>query len=201
MGVSVEDLNTLKVAEIKEHLKKLDLPTTGFKKELVDRLKEAMESKGLTELADDEKKEEPVVQEEAKVEEPVVQEEAKVEEPVVQEEVKVEEPVVQETEAKEPEVQIPEIPKITLSLDEIKDKIIEHIKLSIARSEKFQEEDKIKRLTKDLHRIEKFGIAENNPIAIELGLIEVEKKPIKTQKKNGGKAKKNKNSRYHPFKK
>lgn len=179
MGVSVEDLNTLKVAEIKEHLKKLDLPTTGFKKELVDRLKEAMESKGLTELADDEKKEEPVVQEEAKVEEPVVQ----------------------ETEAKEPEVQIPEIPKITLSLDEIKDKIIEHIKLSIARSEKFQEEDKIKRLTKDLHRIEKFGIAENNPIAIELGLIEVEKKPIKTQKKNGGKAKKNKNSRYHPFKK
>ncbi|GMM39545.1 hypothetical protein DAHU10_004460 [Hanseniaspora uvarum] len=192
MGVSVEDLNTLKVAEIKEHLKKLDLPTTGFKKELVDRLKEAMESKGLTELADDEKKEEPVVQEEAKVEEPVVQEEAKVEEPVVQEEVKVEEPVVQETEAKEPEVQIPEIPKITLSLDEIKDKIIEHIKLSIARSEK---------LTKDLHRIEKFGIAENNPIAIELGLIEVEKKPIKTQKKNGGKAKKNKNSRYHPFKK
>jgi len=101
MGVSVEDLNTLKVAEIKEHLKKLDLPTTGFKKELVDRLKE----------------------------------------------------------------------------------------------------DKIKRLTKDLHRIEKFGIAENNPIAIELGLIEVEKKPIKTQKKNGGKAKKNKNSRYHPFKK
>jgi len=179
MGVSVEDLNTLKVAEIKEHLKKLDLPTTGFKKELVDRLKEAMESKGLTELADDEKKEEPVVQEEAKVEEPVVQ----------------------ETETKEPEVQIPEIPKITLSLDEIKDKIIEHIKLSIARSEKFQEEDKIKRLTKDLHRIEKFGIAENNPIAIELGLIEVEKKPIKTQKKNGGKAKKNKNSRYHPFKK
>ena len=190
MGVSVEDLNTLKVAEIKEHLKKLDLPTTGFKKELVDRLKEAMESKGLTELADDEKKEEPVVQEEAKVEEPVVQEE-----------VKVEEPVLQETETKEPEVQIPEIPKITLSLDEIKDKIIEHIKLSIARSEKFQEEDKIKRLTKDLHRIEKFGIAENNPIAIELGLIEVEKKPIKTQKKNGGKAKKNKNSRYHPFKK
>ena len=51
MGVSVEDLNTLKVAEIKEHLKKLDLPTTGFKKELVDRLKEAMESKGLTEFS------------------------------------------------------------------------------------------------------------------------------------------------------
>ena len=180
MGIKVEDLNTLKVAEIKEHLKKMDLATTGFKKELVDRLKEAMEARGLAELAE----------EEVKVEEPKA-EEAKVEE------VKAEEPKEEETVTEE--VQIPENPKVTLTLDEIKDKVIEHIKVSITRAEKFQEDDKIKRLTKDLHRIEKFGIAETNPIAIELGLVEPEKKPVRNNKKNGGKAKNNRR-RYHPYK-
>jgi hypothetical protein len=180
MGIKVEDLNTLKVAEIKEYLKKMDLATTGFKKELVDRLKEAMEARGLAELAE----------EEVKVEEPKA-EEAKVEEATVAE-------PKEEEEAKE-DVQIPENPKVTLTLDEIKDKVIEHIKVSITRAKKFQEDDKIKRLTKDLHRIEKFGIAETNPIAIELGLVEPEKKPVRNNKKNGGKAKNNRR-RYHPYK-
>lgn len=185
MGIKVEDLNTLKVAEIKEHLKKMDLATTGFKKELVDRLKEAMEARGLAELAE----------EEVKVEEPKAEEEVKAEEPKA-EEVKAEEPKEEETVTEE--VQIPENPKVTLTLDEIKDKVIEHIKVSITRAEKFQEDDKIKRLTKDLHRIEKFGIAETNPIAIELGLVEPEKKPVRSNK-NGGKAKNNRR-RYHPYK-
>lgn len=181
MAIKIEDLNTLKVAEIKEHLKKMELATTGFKKELVDRLKEAMESRGLKELVEDEAKPEDVKPEEVKEEETKIEEETKPEE-----------------ETKTEDVQIPENPKITLTLDEIKDKVIEHIKVSIARSEKFQEEDKIKRLTKDLHRIEKFGISESNPIAIELGLIEPKRKPERNNKNNGGRAKKNKR-RYHPF--
>lgn len=189
MGIKVEDLNTLKVAEIKEHLKKMDLATTGFKKELVDRLKEAMEARGLAELAEEEVKVEEPKAEEAKVEE------VKAEEPKA-EEVKAEEPKEEETVTEE--VQIPENPKVTLTLDEIKYKVIEHIKVSITRAEKFQEDDKIKRLTKDLHRIEKFGIAETNPIAIELGLVEPEKKPVRSNK-NGGKAKNNRR-RYHPYK-
>lgn len=195
MGVSVEDLNTLKVAEIKEHLKKMDLATTGFKKELVDRLKEAMESKGLTELVDDKAESEEVKEASPAVAIPA--EEAKPEEEQVkQEEIQ---PVEEKSEDVQPkeEVLIPEIPKVSLSLDEIKEKVIEHIKMSISRCEKFQEEDKIKRLTKDLHRIEKFGIAENNPIAIELGLVEPEK-PKFRHRKQGGKAKKN-NKRYHPY--
>ncbi|XBW37491.1 hypothetical protein QEN19_003072 [Hanseniaspora menglaensis] len=223
MGISINDLNTLKVAEIKDHLKRLELPTQGFKKELVDRLKEGMEAKGLTELFNEngekeEENKEPTnsaeIVEETEV--PIVTIDmesgiavssdpptAAVSEPAV---------TVSETGAdfvKEKEVaSSKDAPVILakpvepeLTLEEIKTKVLEHITDSIRRAEKFNELDKLKRLTKDKQRIEKFGISEENPIAVELGLIKP--KPVKSTQENAkkfsNKKKGGNRKRHHPY--
>lgn len=222
MPISIDDLNTLKVAEIKDHLKRLDLPTQGFKKELVDRLKDGMESKGLTELfAEDEgtevaEKTYPVpapVSEEVESEEvakdSVPSIEAVVDEPKVDVVITTETVVTPTAEepstfATETVVESVVVPEVELTLDEIKTKVLEHITESIRRVEKFNDLEKLKRLTKDKQRIEKFGISEENPIAIELGLIKQKVKkqvPVKNGKKFHNKNKTTNKNKHHPYNK
>ena len=222
MPISIDDLNTLKVAAIKDHLKRLDLPTQGFKKELVDRLKEGMEAKGITELAtegdeDESKKAAAVEQEEGESVVAVVEADEKEDKPEVEAadvEKVVEEPVSSEAvpAVTETEVVVLEtvsaevVPEPELSLEEIKTRVLEHITASIARAEKFNDLEKLKRLAKDKQRIEKFGISEENPIAIELGLIKPkETKKPQRQNNQGNKKFNNKKRgnkrRYHPYNK
>ena len=224
MPISIDDLNTLKVAAIKDHLKRLDLPTQGFKKELVDRLKEGMEAKGITELAtegddeDESKKAAAVEQEEGESVVAVVDAEEKEDNPEVEAvdvEKVVEEPVssgaapaVTETEAVVLDTVPAEVaPEPELSLEEIKTRVLEHINTSISRAEKFNDLEKLKRLAKDKQRIEKFGISEENPIAIELGLIKPKETKKPQRQNNQGNKKKFNNKRrgnkrrYHPYNK
>lgn len=219
MSISIDDLNTLKVAEIKDHLKRLDLPTQGFKKELVDRLKDGMESKGLKELlVEDENKE--VAEELTPVPTAVSEEAAKdtvtptaavVDEPVVDvviSEEASEGPSAVEAPASATETVVESIsvavPEVELTLDEIKTKVLEHINESISRVEKFNDLEKLKRLTKDKQRIEKFGISEENPIAIELGLIKQKVKkqlPAKNGKKFNNRNRSAIKQKHHPYNK
>lgn len=183
---------TLKKAELVELCKSRDLATEGTKDVLVDRLEESdrLAKELETDTGVEEKSEATVVEEDNKEQpEPVAETAA---EPVTD---SVQEPVqepIEEKQTQVPKAETNEEPK-ELSADELKELALVELKKRLARASKFGDETSSAEITKDIQRIERFGVSATSKIYFEL----TGKSPQKDKKvfKKRGHYKKNFGSR------
>lgn len=190
---------TLTVAQLKDLLKKRDLPIQGLKNELVERLEEndTAGKDGEGEQAEKDVKE---VQEEATIRETSVvnaaqepSREVQAEEKQEQEQEQEKGQAQEETQHVKPEQQKEEEENKQLSPEEMKKMALELLNKKLHRAKKFgQDQSQIDSITKLIVRVEKFGLDLQTALARELGVVKDE--PIKNS--NVTNKKTNKNNRY-----
>lgn len=190
------------VAQLKDLLKKRDLPVQGLKNELVERLEEndTAGKEGEGEQAEKE------VQKEAPTagtsvvnaaQEPSIEAQAEEKQDQEQEQAKEQEKeqgqVQEETQHVKPEQQKEEEENKQLSPEEMKKMALELLNKKLHRAKKFgQDQSQIDSITKLIVRVEKFGLDLQTALARELGVVKDE--PIKNS--NVTNKKTNKNNRY-----
>ncbi|AOA60464.1 RNA-binding protein [Komagataella phaffii CBS 7435] len=197
------DYSSKTVAQLKEILKGKGLSTAGVKSELIQRLKEAPETEAgaiddeelLEEVSGDENKQENGASEKSKDQ---IVETAKEPEP---------EKVDATTTASETGKQVEkteekdETPVIKATPEEMKKAAIDLLTTRLNRAQKFQDEASIKTVEQEIRRVEKFGVALNTQLAVELGFSKPERpKPVFQSRKNfhkKGKFNKKKQNRVH----
>lgn len=201
-GSSMTTYKTLTVAQLKDLLKKRDLPVQGLKNELVERLEEndtAGKEGEVGDQAEEEVKEEAQLQETPvvnSVQEPSVaaeEEEKQGQEQNQGQKQEQERVQVQEETQHAKQEQQQEKTSEQLSPEEMKKMALELLNKKLHRAKKFgQDQTQIDSISKLIVRVEKFGLDLQTALARELGVVKDE--PVKNSNVNNKKS--NKNNRY-----